>query len=265
MSQNLKFSVVPGKSVMASRNVGCFLKVRIYYTIALKRGIWSRGPITGSLTTIDNSRWTSDSRWHIFFEPTSKLMMYLLSLKSVKEMTTTGRKDTVEGNLLFSVSVSKIRCLLVLQKLFATLTLRGRPGSDGCQSALWGCFAAMLKMRHPKESHNALDNHLDPVSRATLCCYCVVAYSIAQKLVTSRVSLHTLRESRSARITEAALIGTSRSCTPSIVPERLAERVWWTKSQFSLLVPVPERPISVNPGLKFCSTFCIYLPVHYLK
>ena len=25
--------------------------------------------------------------------------------------------------------------------------------------------------------------------------------------------------------------------------------------------PVPERPISVNPGLKFCSLFCIYLPM----
>ena len=23
--------------------------------------------------------------------------------------------------------------------------------------------------------------------------------------------------------------------------------------------PVPERPISANPGLRFCSTFCIYL------
>ena len=22
--------------------------------------------------------------------------------------------------------------------------------------------------------------------------------------------------------------------------------------------PVPERPISANPGIKFCSTFCIY-------
>ena len=25
--------------------------------------------------------------------------------------------------------------------------------------------------------------------------------------------------------------------------------------------PVPDRPISVNPELKFCSTFCIYLPM----
>ena len=29
--------------------------------------------------------------------------------------------------------------------------------------------------------------------------------------------------------------------------------------------PVPERPISANPGIKFCSTFCIYLPVHCLE
>ena len=25
---------------------------------------------------------------------------------------------------------------------------------------------------------------------------------------------------------------------------------------------VPETPISANPGLQFCSTFCIYLPLH---
>ena len=28
-------------------------------------------------------------------------------------------------------------------------------------------------------------------------------------------------------------------------------------TQSSLLGPVPERPISANPGLKFCSRFCI--------
>ena len=27
---------------------------------------------------------------------------------------------------------------------------------------------------------------------------------------------------------------------------------------------VPERPISANPGLKFCSTFCIYVPSYAL-
>ena len=40
-------------------------------------------------------------------------------------------------------------------------------GRVGCQSALWDCsdeLAAMLKMHAPKQSHNALDNHLDPVS-----------------------------------------------------------------------------------------------------
>ena len=55
--------------------------------------------------------------------------------------------------------------------LFATLRLRWAPGRDSCQSALCDClgdkFAAMLKMRPPKQSHNALDSHLDPVSRAT--------------------------------------------------------------------------------------------------
>ena len=27
---------------------------------------------------------------------------------------------------------------------------------------------------------------------------------------------------------------------------------------------VPERPISANPGLKFCSPFCIYVPSYAL-
>ena len=25
--------------------------------------------------------------------------------------------------------------------------------------------------------------------------------------------------------------------------------------------PIPERPISVNPGLKFCSIFVFYIPM----
>ena len=29
--------------------------------------------------------------------------------------------------------------------------------------------------------------------------------------------------------------------------------------------PVPERPISANPGLKFGSTFCIYFPTYCLE
>ena len=28
--------------------------------------------------------------------------------------------------------------------------------------------------------------------------------------------------------------------------------------------PVPERPISINPGLKFCSVFVFYIPMHCL-
>ena len=28
------------------------------------------------------------------------------------------------------------------------------------------------------------------------------------------------------------------------------------------LAPVLKRPIGASPGLKFCSTFCIYLPIH---
>ena len=54
---------------------------------------------------------------------------------------------------------------------FATLRLRGRPGRDGCQNALWDCLGGQI-CRHvqnasPKQSHNALDNHLDPIFRAT--------------------------------------------------------------------------------------------------
>ena len=32
-----------------------------------------------------------------------------------------------------------------------------------------------------------------------------------------------------------------------------------------VLCPVPERLISANPGLKFCSTFYVYLPIHSLE
>ena len=44
-------------------------------------------------------------------------------------------------------------------------------GRDGCQSALWDCFGGQI-CRHVensplKQSHNALDNHLDPVFRKT--------------------------------------------------------------------------------------------------
>ena len=33
----------------------------------------------------------------------------------------------------------------------------------------------------------------------------------------------------------------------------------------SRLSSVPERPIRANVGLRFCSTFCIYLPMHCLE
>ena len=36
-----------------------------------------------------------------------------------------------------------------------------------CGTVLGHKFAAMLKMRPPKQSHSALDNNLDPVSRTT--------------------------------------------------------------------------------------------------
>ena len=41
--------------------------------------------------------------------------------------------------------------------------------------------------------------------------------------------------------------------------------VWLFLKAFSAIGPVPERPISTNPGLQFCSTFCIYLPLHCLE
>ena len=31
------------------------------------------------------------------------------------------------------------------------------------------------------------------------------------------------------------------------------------------LGPVPERPISINPGLKFRSVFVFYIPMHCLR
>ena len=45
-------------------------------------------------------------------------------------------------------------------RVFAILRLNGKPRRDCSQSALWDCFvdefAAMLKMRPTKQSHNAL-------------------------------------------------------------------------------------------------------------
>ena len=43
---------------------------------------------------------------------------------------------------------------------------------------------------------------------------------------------------------------------------------WWNLFDvlfITLWGLVPESLISVNPGLKFCSTFCIYLPMHCLE
>ena len=36
-----------------------------------------------------------------------------------------------------------------------------------CGTVVGDKFDATMKMRPPKRSHNALDHHLDPVSRAT--------------------------------------------------------------------------------------------------
>ena len=32
-----------------------------------------------------------------------------------------------------------------------------------------------------------------------------------------------------------------------------------------VLVPFHEMPISVNPGLKFCSGFVLYIPIHCIE
>ena len=34
--------------------------------------------------------------------------------------------------------------------------------------------------------------------------------------------------------------------------------------KYDIQGPVPERPISVNLGLKFCSVFVFYIPMHCL-
>ena len=39
----------------------------------------------------------------------------------------------------------------------------------------------------------------------------------------------------------------------------------WFGDWISSRTQVPERPISAYPGLKCCSTFCIYLPMHCLE
>ena len=36
----------------------------------------------------------------------------------------------------------------------------------------------------------------------------------------------------------------------------------WLCENFILQGPVPERLISAYPGLRFCSIFCSYLPMH---
>ena len=55
--------------------------------------------------------------------------------------------------------------------VFATLRLHGGQAEMvvkvRCGTVLGDEFAAMLKMRPPKQSYSALDNHLDSVSRAT--------------------------------------------------------------------------------------------------
>ena len=46
------------------------------------------------------------------------------------------------------------------------------------------------------------------------------------------------------------------------------KQVIWNSSQVrskTVMGPVPERPFSTYPGLKFCSTFCICLPMHCVE
>ena len=44
----------------------------------------------------------------------------------------------------------------------------------------------------------------------------------------------------------------------------LDKELYFTLSLFTQ-GPVPERPISANRRLKFCFSFCIYLPMHCLE
>ena len=39
---------------------------------------------------------------------------------------------------------------------------------------------------------------------------------------------------------------------------------YYKRTQEKLQGLVPERPISINPGLKFCSVFVFYIPMHCL-
>ena len=53
--------------------------------------------------------------------------------------------------------------------------------------------------------------------------------------------------------------------------DQTSHKIWYLhlfngKCNFGVVLgPVPERPISANPGLKFCCTFCIYLPTYSLE
>ena len=200
---------------MASRNVVCFLRVRIYYTIAFQRGIRTHWPITGSLTTIDNSRWTSDSRWNIFFEPASKLMMYLLSLQSIKEMTTTGKKDTVKGIFFPPFQRPKLGvfsccgnyCWLTIRHFQVARVIGSRWLSKCIVGLSWVTNLPPCWKFVPKTVPQCTWQPSRPgLPRNHRVANCVVAYSTAQKWVTSRVSFPVRRESRSARITEAAIL-----------------------------------------------------------
>ena len=55
--------------------------------------------------------------------------------------------------------------------VFATLRLRGRPGRDGCQTALWDCSGGRIFNMAANSSPNSptmpFDNHHDPVSSST--------------------------------------------------------------------------------------------------
>ena len=64
-------------------------------------------------------------------------------------------------------------CLRLVADLFATLRLRGKPGRDGCQSALWDCFGGRIFNMAANSSHRTvppctLTTIFDPVSSATL-------------------------------------------------------------------------------------------------
>ena len=79
-------------------------------------------------------------------------VMKAISMSPVFPFKESGHDTVIPGQSLPAESTRA--------SVFATLKLRGRPGQDSCQSALWDCFGRrifnMPAILPPKQSHNAL-------------------------------------------------------------------------------------------------------------